>query len=232
MKKTSSSGPPARRKLLAYVIPMLLFVLLLGVGSSLKTPGAALWRTAPEFWIYPLQTLLGAGLLIYFRHDYEFGPFRRPAFAITIGLLVFILWIAPQQLLHFRERVVGFNPDTFAAEPALYWTTLAARFIRLVIVVPLIEEIFWRGFLLRYLISEKFESLPVGAFSWLSFAIVTLAFGFSHSSADWPAAFLTGALYNAVAYRTRSLSCCALAHGLTNLALGLWIVATKQWGFW
>jgi hypothetical protein len=232
MKEPWSSAAPARRKLLAPILPMLFFVLLLGMGNTLKTPGAALWRAAPEFWIYPLQTLLGAGLLIYFRREYEFHRLRRPVFATAIALLVFILWIAPQQFFRFPARVVGFNPDIFAAEPALYWTTLAARFLRLVVVVPLIEEVFWRGFLLRYLITEKFETVPFGDFSWLSFAIVTLAFGFSHSIADWPAAFITGALYNVVAYRTKSLSSCVLAHGLTNLALGLWIVATKQWGFW
>ncbi|HXA08868.1 MAG TPA: CAAX prenyl protease-related protein [Chthoniobacterales bacterium] len=232
MQEPWSSAAPARRSLLAHLLPMLFFVLLLGTGNALKTPGAALWRAAPEFWIYPLQTFLGAGLLICFRRQYEFHRLRRPVFAIAIAFFVFVLWVAPQQFFHFPARVAGFNPDTFAAEPVVYWTTLAVRFLRLVVVVPLIEEIFWRGFLLRYLIADKFEQIPFGAFSWYSFAIVTLAFGFSHSMADWPAAFITGALYNVVAYRTKSLTSCVLAHGLTNLALGLWIVTTKQWGFW
>ena len=106
------------------------------------------------------------------------------------------------------------------------------RFVRLVLVVPLVEEIFWRGFLLRYLIAERFETVPFGTFSWLSFTAVTAAFCFSHSRPDWPAAIATGALYNLVAYRTRSLASCVLAHVLTNLALGAWIMMTKQWGFW
>ena len=223
---------PDRRKILAYALPMLVFVALLGLGSALQAPGAPLWRSAPEFWIFPLQTLLCAGLLFYFRRDYEFQPLRRPVFTIVIALLVFLLWIAPQQFLHFPARLTGFNPDTFAVTTAHYWTTLALRFLRLVIVVPLVEEIFWRGFFLRFLIAERFETVPFGTFSWLSFAVVMLAFGFSHSMADWPAAFITGALYNVVAYRTKSLTSCVLAHGLTNLALGLWILATKQWGFW
>jgi CAAX prenyl protease-like protein len=220
------------RKLLAHTLPILLFILLLGVSSAVKKPGAPLWLAAPEFWLYPLQTLLCFGLLIYFRREYEFGRIRCPIFVVALALLVFALWIAPQQFLGSLPRAVGFNPEIFAAQPALYWATLVLRFVRLVVVVPMVEEIFWRGFLLRYLISEKFDSVPMGAFSWLSFAVVTLAFGFSHSRADWPAAFITGALYNLVAYRSKSLSSCILAHGLTNLALGLWIVATRQWGFW
>lgn len=223
---------PDRRKILAYALPMLVFVALLGLGSALKSPGPVLWRSAPEFWIYPLQTLLCAGLLIYFRRDYEFQPLRRPLFTIGVALFVFILWIAPQHFFHFAPRLDGFNPDTFTAAPIQYWATLTLRFLRLVIIVPLVEEIFWRGFLLRFLIAERFETLLFGTFSWLSFAVVTLAFGFSHAIADWPAAVLTGALYNFVAYRSKSLSSCVLAHALTNLVLGLWIMSTKQWGFW
>ena len=219
-------------QLLAHTGPMLLFVFLLGVGNALMRPGAAFWLAAPEFWIYPTQTLLCGALLIYFRRDYELQRWRRPAFAFGIGLLAFFVWIAQQQFLGFGERGDGFNPDLLAAEPALYWATLALRFLRLVIVVPLVEEIFWRGFLLRYLIAEDFASVPVGTFSWISFSVVTLAFALSHAMADWPAALVTGALYNIVAYRTKSLTACIMSHAVTNFALGCWIVATKQWGFW
>jgi uncharacterized protein len=110
--------------------------------------------------------------------------------------------------------------------------TIVFRFLRLVLVVPLLEEIFWRGFLLRFLVNENFDDVPFGKFSWLSFTIVALAFGFSHPRADWPAAMLTGMLYNWVAYRTKSLSTCVLTHAVTNLLLGLWIMKTGQWGFW
>jgi membrane protease YdiL (CAAX protease family) len=54
----------------------------------------------------------------------------------------------------------------------------------------------------------------------------------SHASPDWPAAFVTGALYNLVAIRTRSLTACVVTHAVTNLLLGLWIMQTRQWGFW
>lgn len=226
------SSIPAKRQLLAYTLPMLVFVLLLGFGSALKRPGGSLWLAAPEFWIYPLQTLLCAGLLIYFRREYEPFGWRRLGFALGIGLLVFLLWIAPQQFLHFPARRVGFNPEVFAGEPAFYRITIGLRFLRLVVVVPFVEEIFWRGFLLRYFISEKFTSVPFGTFHRVSFVVVTLAFGLSHSMADWPAALITSALYNLVAYRTRNLGACVTAHALTNLLLGLWILTTGQWGFW
>ncbi len=210
---------------------MVAFVLLMGLGSALRTAGGHFLLSAAEYWIYPVQVIVCGAILIWFYRDYQLDRPRRPIFAIAVGIAVFILWIAPQAFLGFAPRTTGFNPDIFA-NPLAYWFTVGFRFLRLVIVVPLVEEIFWRGFLLRYFIDEDFDRVPFGTFSWLSFAIVTIVFGCSHSMPDWPAALLTGAIYNGVAYRTKSLSACVITHALTNLLLGLWIMQTKQWGFW
>ncbi|HEV2840018.1 MAG TPA: CAAX prenyl protease-related protein [Chthoniobacterales bacterium] len=220
------------RKLAAFTVPMAVFLALLGLNSLLQKPGGAFWRASPEYWIYPAQTILCGLLLIWFWREYRFQAANRIGFAGAIALLVFALWIAPQAIFGFAPRSDGFNPEVFSGQPAAYWGTVCFRFLRLVVVVPLVEEVFWRGFLLRYLINEKFHTVPIGAFSWLSFAVVTVGFGFAHSRADWIPAVITGALYNCVAYRTKSLSSCVLAHALTNLLLGLWIMKTRQWGFW
>ncbi|MEI9892669.1 MAG: CAAX prenyl protease-related protein [Chthoniobacter sp.] len=124
------------------------------------------------------------------------------------------------------------RPGIFGATGWPYAVNLGLRLVRLVIVVPLLEEIFWRGFLLRYLIDENFSRVPMGTFSWRSFSIVTAGFCLEHSFADWPAAILTGALYNLVAYRTKSLSSCVLVHAVTNALLGIYVLRTGQWGFW
>lgn len=221
-----------RRKLVAFTLPMAVFLALLALLSFLQKPGGAFWLASPEYWIYPAQTIVCGALLILFWREYQFQAARRIAFAVAVALLVFALWISPQALFGLAPRTDGFNPETFSSQPAAYWATVFLRFLRLVIVVPLVEEIFWRGFLLRYFINEKFYAVPMGAFSWLSFTIVTVGFGFAHSREDWIPALITGALYNGVAYRTKSLSACVLAHALTNLLLGLWIMNTRQWGFW
>ncbi len=221
-----------RKSFAAYVVPMVLFIGFLALVSLLKGRGTSLWFTAPEYWVYPLQTVVCGAVLVFFWRNYRL---QRPVgliFGLAIGLLVFLLWIAPQAWLGFSVRGEGFNPEVFSASPALYYLSIAFRFIRLAVVVPLVEEIFWRGFLLRYLIKEEFETVPLGSFSWVSFWVVVLAFTFSHSRPDWPAAFLTGILYNVVIYRTKSLSTCVLTHATTNLLLGIWIMQTRQWGFW
>jgi hypothetical protein len=211
---------------------MAVFIVLLGLTGPIKTLGDSFWLKSPEYWLFPLQTFICAGLLIWYWRQYDFHGLKRVLFTLAIGALVFVLWISPQAFLGFGARTDGFNPDTFAGQPAAYWSTVLLRFLRLVIIVPLVEEIFWRGFLLRYFINDKFDTVPFGTFSWLSFAVVTVGFTFAHSSADWVAAAVTGALYNLVAYRTKSLASCVVAHALTNLLLGVWIMSTKQWGFW
>lgn len=219
----------------AYLAPFFGFFAVLAGGSALAHgfEGYAFWMVrAPQYWIYPLQTLLCAGLLVHWWHCYGLRPPRRPIFATGIGLLALVIWIAPQEWLGFPARREGFDPAYFGAEGWPYALNLGLRFIRLAIVVPLVEEIFWRGFLLRYLIRDDFTEIPIGTFSWRSFAIVTAAFCLEHAPSDWPAAALTGALYNLVAYHTRSLSACVLTHAVTNLFLGGYILRTGQWGFW
>jgi uncharacterized protein len=211
---------------------MAVFLTLLGLASMLRKPGAGFWLATPEYWIYPAQTLLCGALVLWFSRDYDLGAPRRVWVPAVIGLVVFAIWIAPQQFFGFGPRLSGFDPEIVGVHSAGYWTTVLLRFLRLVVVVPLVEEIFWRGFLLRYFIDEKFTTVAVGAFSWLSFTVVTLLFGFSHSREDWIAALICGALYNLVAYRTRSLSSCVVAHAVTNGLLGLWVMQTRQWGFW
>lgn len=218
----------------AYFAPFLVFMALLGLGEVVAklAEGNAWWVVAePRYWVFPLQTVIcGATLAVYWRH-YRLQWPKKVSFTLAVALLVFAIWVAPQEMLGQERRWEGFDPYFFADE-TVQRPQLALRFIRLVIVVPLLEEIFWRGFLLRYLIRERFLEVPFGTFSWQSFGFVAALFALAHFGPDlWPA-LITGVLYNAVAYRTRSLSSCILAHAVTNLLLGIYIMRTGQWGFW
>lgn len=227
-----SENNKLRRKLVPFTLPMAVFILLLALIGFVRRGGGAVWLGSPEYWIYPIQTIFCGALLVCFWREYEFRAAGQMVFGAAVALLAFALWIAPQELFGFAPRLVGFNPEIFSGQPVAYWGTIVFRFLRLVVVVPLVEEIFWRGFLLRYLVNEKFHTVPFGTFSWLSFVAVTVGFGFSHSRADWIPALIAGALYNCVAYRTKNLTSCVLTHAVTNLLLGLWIMKTRQWGFW
>ncbi len=197
----------------------------LGSGSD------AILLQRPAYWVYPLQTLACGAALVWYWRSYAFGRGGWLA-GVAGGLLALALWISPQAFLGSPARLDGFDPTVFSGSPALYWLTVLARFARLVVVVPLVEEIFWRGFLMRYLIREDFSSVAFGTFRPLSFFGVAGLFMLVHTTPDWPAAFLTGLIYNGLAVWTKSLSACVIAHAVTNLLLGVYIMATGQWGFW
>ncbi len=204
----------------------------------------------PKYWIFPLQTLVCGGLLAFYWRYYSLSwPKQGKDWAWTLGIAILVLgiWISPQEIFGAAPRLEGFDPNVFVHGSPTYWGSLALRFARLVIVVPLLEEIFWRGFLLRYLIREDFEKVPFGTATRFSFLAVVLCFGLAHLSPDflpglktftfqpgqdfWTA-LITSALYNLIAIRTRSLAACVVAHAITNLILGLYIMQTGQWGFW
>jgi CAAX prenyl protease-like protein len=214
-------------------VPFVLFMAGLVLVSAVKSEGAeSLLLRRPEFWIYPLQTLVCGAAVAVFWKRYNFGPLSGWFLGVAAGLLALAIWLSPQLVFGVLPRLEGFDPSIFAGDPFLYWLTVIARFARLVVVVPLIEEIFWRGFLLRYLIRDDFENVAPGTYKPLSFFGVAGLFMLVHGMADWPAALLTGILFNFVMVRTKSLAVCVIAHAVTNLGLGVFIMCTRQWGFW
>jgi uncharacterized protein len=219
----------------AYFAPFLAFFVVFGLGGLVQKlfDGTDLWMISePKYWVFPLQIIVCSVLLIRYWRWYEMKVPQGTVVAVAIGVVALLIWIAPQEWFGQPRRLEGFDPNFFGTSGWAHSLNVGLRFVRLVIVVPLIEEIFWRGFLLRYLIREDFTSVPMGTFTWKSFAIVTTGFVLEHSGADWAAAALTGVLYNLVAYRTRSLSACVLTHAVTNALLGWYVLHTGQWGFW
>jgi CAAX prenyl protease-like protein len=241
---TNAATPPSRADLWAYVGPFGLFMLLLMAVELVKKLGGgfssqSLWLTASELWIYPLQTVICGAALFRWRKHYPLGINGRAAvFGALVGVVVLFLWISPQAIFGRAPRTEGgFDPTRLLAadvphRESLYGAVLLMRFIRLAVVVPILEEIFWRGFLLRYLVREDFTAVPFGTFTRLSFGAVALGFMLEHNPPDYPAALAAGVLYNLVAVRAKNLSACILAHALTNLLLGFYVMRTGQWGFW
>ena len=238
---------------LPYVLPFAVFLILIDLAGRFPS-GVA--------WVYPLQTVIVAGLLIGFRRSYpEIGPAgtgRTDSYgtekgtqlpvAVGVGLTVFFIWMLPDRLGWRYPRVdeliwmgldrLGWHqpppeaPDIF--DPFLYfhakWWAAAwvgLRLIRMVIVVPVMEELFWRSFLIRYLVHPDFKTVSIGAFTWFSFGVTVLLFGAEHHL--WVVGILAGVIYNLLLYQTRRLSACIVAHAVTNLALGIYVLVTQEW---
>lgn len=237
----------------AHLAPLLFFTLMTALPGLLRVENPELpWYVrAPEHWVYPLQTLLCAGVLLLYRKHYTFKPWRGLGLAIVLGVVGIAFWIAPALLremlvqqgvtpakwwdwLGLAERQKGFDP--MVAKDSPFWLTVVVglRFARMVLVVPFVEEIFWRSFLMRFLLAEdgRFERVPFGTHSWKVFWIVTPAVMLLHNPEDYLGAFIWGSLMYFVTVRTRSLGACVVMHAVGNLVLGLYVMQTRQWGFW
>jgi CAAX prenyl protease-like protein len=107
---------------------------------------------------------------------------------------------------------------------------IGARLAGAVLLVPVMEELFWRSFLIRYLIETDFSKVPIGQFTWASCIITVVLFGLEHNLIL--AGIMAGLAYNLLLYFTRSIFHCTLSHAVTNLLLGLYVLQTGNWHFW
>jgi CAAX prenyl protease-like protein len=208
----------------AYIAPFVLFAVFLSLESV--TANAV-------YWLYPVKTVAVAALiaLLWKRLD-PLAP-RSVFLSILVGVLGFVLWVGLDPVLVSRTDFdTGFNPWRFAAgNQLLAWILIFFRIAGAALVVPITEEIFWRGFLMRYLIHEDFTREPLGKYSHFSFWVTTAAFASVHG-AQWPLAVVVGILYGGWFLRTKSLGNVILAHGVTNLLLGLYVLYSQRWYFW
>jgi CAAX prenyl protease-like protein len=186
------------------------------------------------FWIYPVKAALVGAVLIYFRKHYQEIRLRdlgKPAITVAsllAGLGVFWLWVNMDWSFGTLGTPAGFDPSVFAGPEKVALT--AARLAGAVLVVPVMEELFWRSFLIRYIIDNDFSKVPIGTFSWASFLITVVLFGLEHHY--FLAGMMAGVVFNLLLYTTRSISQCILAHAAANLALGIYVLQTDQWRFW
>ena len=246
----------ARLKTVAHVVPLFAFLGILVTLTVLEKTGFYVdndevypwYRHAPEQWLYPLQTIICLVILGAFWRQYDFKPVRGIGLAVVMALVGIAVWIVPGHLFMttgmeegwwkafgFTERREGFDPNDAGAPGSItYLLAVTMRFIRMVVVVALVEEIFWRGFLMRFLLDKDgdYWEQPFGKFSWLSFSVVTVLLMLAHAPADWFGAFVYGSLTYWVAVRTKSLAACVIMHAVANLVLGIYVMATGYWGYW
>ncbi|MGD8321998.1 MAG: CAAX prenyl protease-related protein [Gemmatimonadota bacterium] len=180
-------------------------------------------------WLYPLKTLVVGAFLLLLIKDFPPLQPRSTALAAAVGVGVFILWVLPEGLYPTLGSSAGADPFARLPRPAA-WAWITFRLLGATVVVAVVEELFWRGFLLRWIIHQDFRKVAIGAFTWPSFLATSALFAVEHNR--WLVGLVAGVAYNLLLYRTRSLYACMIAHGVTNLVLGLYVLSTGQWSFW
>lgn len=220
---------------LAYVAPFVIFLGLLALSRVLLLPPVA---TQAGFVALMLLALAVVARPVLLAERGKAVRVRHWIPTLILGVAVFALWIAPDHFFPgyrhfwlFENPLMGKPesslPEAARSQPLALWL----RAFRAVIIVPVVEELFWRGWLMRWLISLDFESVPLGAWSAQAFWIVAVLFASEHG-AYWDVGLAAGVLYNWWMVRTRSLGDLILAHAVTNACLSAYVAWSGRWEYW
>lgn len=158
--------------------------------------------------------------------------------SMAIGAAVFVIWIAPDLLFpgyrslpFFSNFVIGHVHSSFAESSVRSAWYIGWRTARAVLIVPIVEELFWRAWLMRWLIDTDFERVPLGAYAPFAFWMTAILFASEHGP-FWDVGLLAGITYNAWMVRSKSVADCVLMHAVTNGLLCAYIIGTAQWQYW
>lgn len=212
----------------AYFLPMAVFLAILSIGSYWKSAYPAM---------YALRTVVVAALLWGLRGHYTRIRWNHWWLGILVGVLGIFQWIAMQLWLQhhfafFRPSPGWFDPGKAFPNPAAFWGFVAVRLAGGALVVPFMEELFWRDYLWRFIIAPNdFKLAQVGEWDPKAFLVVSCAFAVVHGN-WWLTAIVWALMVGQLLVYTKSLGACIVAHGVTNLLLGGYVLWTHDWSFW
>ncbi len=213
----------------------------------------ALQERFPASWLavpIAFRGLVGLWAVWLFRR--HLPPLGRPHVlpALVCGVLSAGLWVGGQYLFNrlglggdlFKMVLAPFKggwpagPEvvdpTVGLTPLAWWSQAVLRIAVATTTVPLVEELFWRAFLLRALIDwNRFDRVPLGQFTWFSFLGTSLLSCLQHP-AQWGVSVLCWFAFNGLFYWKKSILFLVIVHGVTNLALYLYVLAAGDWQFW
>jgi len=250
----------ADRKVLAgHVVPFAIWVgVILLLQAIEAVTGLPRWSYP---WAYAVTSVSCAALFVWLKpwRIYPVFSVRHVPLALGLGGALAVLWIFPEtpliarvapafQDFYCRWMILMpgalpsyFNPDVYPALPSgnislafapeeAGWILTLIRLTGSACVIAVIEEFFFRGFFYRWLRSSSFWTVPLTAFDAQAFWTVVAVFGLEHDR--WFMGAVAGVAYGWLAVRTGDVWAAAIAHGVTNLLLGLYVIASRQYGFW
>jgi CAAX prenyl protease-like protein len=215
-----------RHPAVPWILPFLIFIGLLALQQAVSVP----------VWLRFFVSV--AAILAVSRVPLRGGP-SKPLLSILVGIAVFVIWVAPDvvapswhHFILFDNSIVGHpagnTPPASKNDPLFLFFRIAIS----VIAVPILEELFWRGWLMRWIIDPaNFEKVPLGTFQPAAFWLVAILFASEHGS-FWDVGLAAGIVYNWWMIRTRNVWDCILAHAVTNAVLAAYVIGAGQWQYW
>ncbi len=221
------------------IFPLALYFAFLALEAGIpwlaeRVPALIAWSELTVLWIYPVKTVAVLAALVYFWPKYDelhgkaFANWQEVLLSVAVGVLVYLAWVRMDWSWAMQGDVEGYDPFQAGAQAAIVLAGM--RTFGAAIVVPIMEELFWRSFLIRYLISPHFQYVRIGAFAPLSFIGTVILFGLEHNL--WLAGMMAGIAYNLLLYRTGRLWPCIVAHGVTNAILAFHVLVTGESQWW
>lgn len=214
-----------RHPAVAYIAPFAVFI-------------ALRWLPFPPEWLAPVRFVAVAAMLAVFSRRVIPRRASSPIGSIVLGAAVLAIWIGPDLLWPgyrdawlFHNGITGIARSSLPVHLKSNAFFIAMRVLESAILVPVVEELFWRGWLMRWAIRPDFESVPMGQYTALSFWVVALLFASEHGP-YWEVGLIAGVAYNWWLVRTRNLADCMLAHAVTNALLAGYVLRFDQWQFW
>jgi uncharacterized protein len=214
---------------LPYVLPFAVFLALLSLESRIPI--------SPAFE-YPMRVVILSAVLYFFSRPVIDLRVTSWLGSCALGIAVFAIWIAPETLFPgwrthwlFNNAITGAGSAAAPDYAGMSWPVLLFRFLRAVCLVPIIEELFWRAWLMRWIISPEFWKIRLGTYTPASFWITAALFASEHGR-HWDVGLIGGVLYNWWMVRTKSLGDCILSHAVTNALLSTYVITTRNWDYW
>ena len=218
---------------LPYVVPFLLFIALMASAETIVNL-AGYSNSLDERWLYGVRTALVSLAVVWYWPKYSElcrAANLRPArilSAVAMGIVIFVAWINLDfGWLKFGEST-GFVP--LNADGKILWAHVIPRVLGAAILVPVIEELFWRSFLMRWLERSDFLTVVPSQIKMKSLVISSVLFALEHHL--WFAGLVAGLAYGWLYMRTANLWYPIIAHATTNAVLGIWVIYTGNWQFW
>lgn len=208
--------------MLRYIIP---FVILI-IGLLLPDFGIN------TYLAYSIKTFAALIAIAYYWKHYKEIKIRFDYKAWLFGFIIIAVWLGLEFLNDGSAS--EFNPFNFTGY--MTYLVISVKMIGMIIVAPVVEELFVRSFLIRLLIRSNFEKVKIGKFTWFSFMITVLFFGFMHGStitgSRLVAGLVSGIMFNLWLYYSKDIFSCIQCHAAANLGLAIVAIATQNWILW
>lgn len=214
----------------AWVGPFAFFMVLLVLMPRL--PIAQPWESIVRV------VLITASLWFWSRDVLRTLRVHHALASTAVGVLVFGVWVAPDLLVSgwrdhwlLQNAVTGELRTTIPAEAFADPLVTTLRFARAALLVPILEELFWRGWLPRWMANPAWRTVPLGHYSRVAFVGTAVLFAAEHGP-YWDVGLVAGVLYNVWMWRTKSLGDLILAHAVTNACLSAFVLWSGRYEYW